>query len=85
MQLRPSRRLRFCFTTLLSLLAVLPLAQPTLAQDETLITGPIQSGGFGGPVIKATEVDGAFRVIVGGRERGSSTEQLLSEAVRTGW
>ena len=67
MQRCPSRRLRFCVTTLLSLLAVLLLASPTLAQDETLITGGIQSGGFGGPVLKATEVDGAFRVIVGGR------------------
>ncbi len=37
------------------------------AQAETLVSGSIENGGFGGPVVKFTEIDGEFGLIVGGR------------------
>jgi hypothetical protein len=37
------------------------------AQEETLIKGPIESGGFGGPVIKAGSFNGEAAILVGGR------------------
>jgi hypothetical protein len=41
---------------------------PGFAQDEeTLLTGEITHGGFGGPVVKFTRFDGEFGVLVGGR------------------
>jgi hypothetical protein len=40
---------------------------PALAQEETLITGDIQSGGFGGPVAKITSMNGEAGILVGGR------------------
>jgi hypothetical protein len=40
---------------------------PALAQDETLISGEIESGGFGGPAIKITTINGENAVMVGGR------------------
>ena len=43
------------------------MATPVLAQDETLISGKIESGGFGGPVVKFTQVTDEFGVLVGGR------------------
>ena len=36
-------------------------------QPETLIRGPVESGGFGGPVVKFTELADQFAVFVGGR------------------
>jgi len=40
---------------------------PAFAQDETLIDGPIESGGFGGPVIKVGSFNGEAGMLVGGR------------------
>jgi len=40
---------------------------PALAQEQTLISGDIESGGFGGPVLKVTAVNGETAVMVGGR------------------
>lgn len=37
------------------------------AQEETLISGPIESGGFGGPVLKIGSFNGEAAVLVGGR------------------
>ena len=52
---------------ILALLAVL-IAFPALAQDEeTLLTGEITHGGFGGPVVKFTRLDGEFGLLIGGR------------------
>lgn len=42
-------------------------ALPVLAQEETLLKGKIQSGGFGGPVVKFTQIKDEFSVFVGGR------------------
>jgi len=40
---------------------------PIFAQDETLINGPIESGGFGGPVLKVGSFNGETGLLVGGR------------------
>ena len=37
------------------------------AQEATLINGEIESGGFGGPVLKVTSINGENAVMVGGR------------------
>jgi hypothetical protein len=42
-------------------------ALPLLAQEETLLSGEIESGGFGGPAIKFSTVNGSGAVFVGGR------------------
>ncbi len=46
---------------------LLVTALPVLAQEETLLKGKIQSGGFGGPVVKFTQIKDEFSVFVGGR------------------
>jgi hypothetical protein len=48
--------LLLCFITL-----------PLLAQEETLIGGEIESGGFGGPVVKFGSINGESGIFVGGR------------------
>jgi hypothetical protein len=43
---------------------------PTLAQEyqaHTLISGDVEHGGFAGPVVKFTEINDEFGVLVGGR------------------
>ncbi len=37
------------------------------AQEETLINGDIESGGFGGPMIQVTKINGEGAILVGGR------------------
>ncbi|RPI02095.1 MAG: hypothetical protein EHM64_14620 [Ignavibacteriae bacterium] len=37
------------------------------AQEQTLISGEIESGGFGGPVLKMTNINGENAVMIGGR------------------
>ncbi|OGC90870.1 MAG: hypothetical protein A2W25_13145 [candidate division Zixibacteria bacterium RBG_16_53_22] len=37
------------------------------AEDETLLSGEIEHGGFGAPVVKFTELKDEFAVLVGGR------------------
>lgn len=36
-------------------------------QAETLVSGELESGGFGAPVVKFTQIDGKFGLLVGGR------------------
>jgi hypothetical protein len=43
------------------------LVFPLLAQEETLISKPFHSGGYGGPVWKAGLVNGKFGMFSGGR------------------
>lgn len=38
-----------------------------LAQEETLLSGEVDHGGFGGPVVKVTRINGQDAVLVGGR------------------
>ena len=51
----------------IALCLLLAFTYPALAQEETLITGDIESGGFGGPVLKITNINGENAVMVGGR------------------
>lgn len=39
----------------------------TYAQQETLLTGDIHHGGYGGPALKFTSINGEFGMFVGGR------------------
>lgn len=50
---------------LVALLAV-PVAA-SAQRTQTLISGDIESGGFGGPVLKATRINGTDALLVGGR------------------
>jgi hypothetical protein len=43
------------------------LSVPATAQEETLVTGDIDHGGFGGPVAKISRVNGENAIFVGGR------------------
>ena len=47
--------------------ALLIIALPLYAQEETLIKGKIESGGFGGPVVKFGMINGETGVLMGGR------------------
>ncbi len=42
------------------------LSASVSAQEETLINGPIENGGFGGPVVKFSQVQNKFAVLAGG-------------------
>jgi len=46
---------------------LLMTATGLMAQQQTLLSGDLQSGGFGGPVVKFTQMNDAFAVMVGGR------------------
>jgi hypothetical protein len=47
---------------------VLCVAGSASAQDEeTLLSGPVTFGGFGGPVVKMTRIHDSFGLLVGGR------------------
>ena len=50
----------------LVLLLVIVCTFSSLAQEKTLINGEIESGGFGGPVLKVTNINGENAVMVGG-------------------
>ncbi|KPK81198.1 MAG: hypothetical protein AMS25_07250 [Gemmatimonas sp. SM23_52] len=49
------------------LVLFLALASSAAAQERTLLGRGFHSGGFGGPVVKFSEVDGDFAVFVGAR------------------
>ncbi|MDZ7317795.1 MAG: hypothetical protein ONB11_01465 [candidate division KSB1 bacterium] len=52
----------------ITLLLILLLAfAPAYAQQQTLISGQIEHGGFGGPVVKFSSINDRFGVLVGGR------------------
>ena len=54
----------------LLLLIILTLASVPLAanaQEQTLIRGEIESGGYGGPVVKLSSINNEFCVLMGGR------------------
>lgn len=48
------------------LLMMIPILS-VFAQEETLLSGDIESGGFGGPALKVTQINGEGAVLVGGR------------------
>ncbi len=43
------------------------MVTPVLAQEETLISGQLEHGGYAGPVIKFTTINNDWEVMVGGR------------------
>jgi hypothetical protein len=53
----------------LLLIAILSMAIPVFsnAEERTLISGEIESGGYGGPVVKLSSVNSEFCVFMGGR------------------
>ncbi|MCL5021529.1 MAG: hypothetical protein M1339_07730 [Bacteroidetes bacterium] len=51
---------------LVLMLISLVLTLPLHAQEQTLISGPIDNGGFGGPVVKFSQIDNRFALLVGG-------------------
>lgn len=51
---------------LIFLLTLCGLSVSAVAQEQTLISGPIENGGFGGPVVKFSQVNDKFAVLVGG-------------------
>jgi hypothetical protein len=53
---------------LLVVLMIAVLVMPAFSQEEkTLISGKIESGGFGGPVLKASQINGESSLLMGGR------------------
>jgi hypothetical protein len=53
--------------TTMIILLLFVCAFSSFAQDETLISGNIESGGFGGPVLKIGSINGEAGILVGGR------------------
>jgi hypothetical protein len=51
----------------LTILGLLATASLSAAQEETLLRSELESGGFGGPVVKFSDVGGEFAVFAGGR------------------
>ncbi len=43
------------------------MVTPVLAQEETLISGQLEHGGYAGPVVKFTTINNDWEVMVGGR------------------
>jgi hypothetical protein len=60
---------------IVGILALLPGA--VQAQQQTLVDGPIRSGGFGAPVLKFTEINEQFGFFVGGRGGWIINESLV--------
>ncbi len=50
----------------MSILMSLALSAQVNAQEQTLISGPVENGGFGGPVVKFSDIDNKFAILVGG-------------------
>jgi hypothetical protein len=51
---------------LLVIIFLLVICSYAFPQEETLLEGGIESGGFGGPVVKFTQIKNEFGVLVGG-------------------
>ena len=52
---------------LLMILFVALIPCLTLAQDQTLFSGEIESGGYGGPLIKVGQINGGTGIFLGGQ------------------
>jgi hypothetical protein len=52
---------------LIIMLLVVILSYPAMAQDETLISGEVESGGYGAPIFKVGQINGTTGVFVGGQ------------------
>ena len=52
---------------LIMILLVLFLSYPLMAQEETLLSGEIESGGYGGPLLKIGQINGETGIFMGGQ------------------
>ncbi|RJP77299.1 MAG: hypothetical protein C4524_08570 [Candidatus Zixiibacteriota bacterium] len=52
---------------LLLVLMLAAAALPAAAQERTLVSGQVEHGGFGAPVVRFTQIHDQFGVLVGGR------------------
>ena len=52
---------------LIIILFVVILSYPAIAQDETLISGEVESGGYGAPIFKVGQITGTTGIFVGGQ------------------
>jgi hypothetical protein len=59
--------MRTSISTVWLLAVALFLGPVALAGQETLMEGDLRHGGFGGPAVKLTQLDGRFGAFVGGR------------------
>ena len=48
-------------------LGILVTVSPLAAQEETLFSGDVEFGGFGGPVVKCSQINNKNALLVGGR------------------
>ena len=55
--------IKYCIVMMVFILCLTPL----YAQEHTLISGEIESGGFGGPVVKIGPMNGSTGILFGGR------------------
>jgi hypothetical protein len=53
--------------TVIVIVALVSVGSLAFGQAENLLEGSVESGGFGGPVLKITTINGATGVLVGGR------------------
>jgi hypothetical protein len=53
--------------TMLLTTLILALTIPALAQEQTLLGSETTHGGFGGPVVKFSQLDGRYATLAGGR------------------
>ncbi|MCF7805617.1 MAG: hypothetical protein K9N46_16675 [Candidatus Marinimicrobia bacterium] len=52
----------------LTMVVMMALTMPVFGQNQqTLLQGDIDHGGYGGPVLKAVQIDGSTEMMVGGR------------------
>ena len=58
--------LKFASIILLVVVLTCLLAAPAFGRDETLISGPVDHGGFGGPSIKVADLNGKTAFLMGG-------------------
>ena len=56
---------------------ILMITFPAYADEETLISGEIESGGYGGVEVKFAEINGEWEVLVGGRGAWIINHQFL--------
>ncbi|NQT24025.1 hypothetical protein HQ585_01585 [candidate division KSB1 bacterium] len=52
---------------LMIMLLVVLLSCSVMAQDETLLSGELESGGYGGPLLQVGQINGGTGVFVGGQ------------------
>jgi hypothetical protein len=52
---------------LIIILLAVVLSYPLMAQEETLFSGKIESGGYGGPLLKIGQINGKTGIFMGGQ------------------